>query len=61
MAKCPACEGTFFLDVEELEEGDVISCEECGKDLEVVSTDPLDLEVVEEEESAEDEEGDVET
>jgi alpha-aminoadipate carrier protein LysW len=56
MATCPACEGTFYLDVEELEEGDLVSCEECGVELEVVSTDPLELEVVEEEESKDDEE-----
>jgi alpha-aminoadipate carrier protein LysW len=56
MATCPACEGTFYLDVEELEEGDLVSCEECGVELEVVSTDPLELEVVEEEETKDDEE-----
>ena len=56
MATCPVCEGSFFVDEEEVEEGDVISCEECGAELEVVSTDPLELEAVEDEESKEDEE-----
>ena len=56
MATCPVCEGTFFVDEEEVEEGDVISCEECGAELEVVSAAPLELEAVEEEEAKEDEE-----
>lgn len=56
MATCPVCEGTFYIDMEEVEEGDLISCEECGAELEVVSLDPLELEPVEEEETGEDEE-----
>jgi alpha-aminoadipate carrier protein LysW len=60
MATCPVCEGSFFLDEEELEEGDIISCEECGAELEVVSVNPLELEAVEEEEEPEDEEEDLE-
>jgi alpha-aminoadipate carrier protein LysW len=60
MATCPVCEGTFYLDEEEVEEGDLISCEECGAELEVVSTDPLELEAVEEEDSRDEEEEDTE-
>ncbi|HYM11630.1 MAG TPA: hypothetical protein VEU62_12915 [Bryobacterales bacterium] len=60
MATCPVCEGTFFVDEEEVEEGDLISCEECGVELEVVSLDPLDLEAVEDEEAKEDEEEEAE-
>ena len=56
MATCPVCEGTFYLDEEDVEEGDLINCEECGVELEVVSTDPLELEAVEEEGTGEDEE-----
>jgi alpha-aminoadipate carrier protein LysW len=56
MATCPVCEGTFYLDEEEVEEGDLISCEECGVELEVVSTDPLELEAIEEEEERDEEE-----
>ena len=56
MANCPVCEGTFYLDEEEVEEGDLISCEECGVELEVVSTDPLELEQIEEEEDRDEEE-----
>jgi alpha-aminoadipate carrier protein LysW len=32
-----------------VEEGEVIQCEECGTDLEVVSSDPLELAPVDEE------------
>ena len=60
MATCPVCEGAFYVDEEEVEEGDLISCEECGVELEVVSTDPLELEVVEDEDEDEDEEEDAE-
>jgi alpha-aminoadipate carrier protein LysW len=56
MATCPVCEGTFYVDEEEVEEGDLISCEECGVELEVVSTDPLELEAIEEEEGRDEEE-----
>jgi alpha-aminoadipate carrier protein LysW len=56
MATCPVCEGSFYLDEEEIEEGDLINCEECGAELEVVSTDPLELEAMEEEDGDEEEE-----
>lgn len=60
MATCPVCEGTFYVDEEEVEEGDLISCEECGVELEVVSTDPLELEAVEDEGEDEEEEEEME-
>ena len=60
MATCPVCEGSFFVDEEEVEEGDVLSCEECGVELEVVSVNPLELEVVEDEEGEEEEDTDAE-
>ncbi len=56
MATCPVCEGSFYLDEEEVEEGDLINCEECGAELEVVSTDPLEMEAMEEEDGDEEEE-----
>ena len=59
MVKCPVCEGAIDLDEEDVDEGDSISCDECGADLKVVSTDPLEVESAEEleEEEEEDEEG----
>ena len=57
MVTCPKCEGTIDVDEEDVDEGDSISCDECGADLRVVSTDPLEIESAEdlEEEDEEDE------
>jgi len=62
MVKCPECKGEIDVEEEDLDEGDPLSCDECGADLRVVGTDPLELETAEElaededEEEAEDEE-----
>jgi len=61
MVTCPVCEGEIDIDEEDVDEGDTISCDECGAGLKVVSTDPLELESAEEgEEEDEDEEDFVE-
>lgn len=61
MPHCPECDTDLDLDEEELDEGEVVSCPECGSDFEVVTTHPLELNPVEEydedeEEDARDEE-----
>jgi alpha-aminoadipate carrier protein LysW len=59
MVTCPVCEGAIDVDEEDVDEGDTISCDECGADLKVLSTDPLELEAVnelEEDDEEEDEE-----
>lgn len=57
MVTCPVCEGTIDVDEEDVDEGDTISCDECGADLKVTSTDPLELESAEDlEEEDEDDE-----
>ena len=43
MPICPECENTLDFDVDEVEEGDVVACEECGTEFEVVGIDPLEL------------------
>ena len=55
MVTCPACEGNIDIDEEDVDEGDTISCDECGADLRVVGTDPLELESAEELEEEEEE------
>ena len=61
MVTCPKCEAAIDVDEEDVDEGDTLSCDECGAALKVVSTDPLELESAEEpEEEDEDEEGFVE-
>jgi len=56
MAFCPECETDLDLDEEELEEGDIVSCPECGVVFEVVTTSPLELNPVEELDEDEEEE-----
>ena len=46
---CPECDNPLDIDVDDVEEGEIIQCDECGKDLEVVSSDPLELAPVDEE------------
>ena len=61
MVLCPECETDLDIEEDDVEEGDVVSCSECGSDFEVVTTNPLELNKVEdEEEDDEDEEEDEE-
>ena len=43
MPSCPECESNLDIEMDEVEEGDVISCEECGTEYEVVGVEPLEL------------------
>ena len=54
MVLCPECETDLDLDPEELEEGEVVSCAECGTDFEVVTTEPLELAPVSDDDEDED-------
>lgn len=56
MPSCPECENELNVDVEELDEGDVIACDECGSEYEVVGVDPLELSRVDEDYEEDDEE-----
>lgn len=56
MVTCPVCEGSIDVDEEDVDEGDTISCDECGADLRVVSTDPLEVASSEEAEEEEEDE-----
>jgi len=57
MVQCPECESDLDIEVDEVDEGDIVSCPECGTDFEVITTNPLELKQVEEEEVDDDEEG----
>lgn len=48
MALCPECENPLDFEEDEVEEGEVILCDECGTEFEVVTTEPLELARVEE-------------
>jgi alpha-aminoadipate carrier protein LysW len=43
MPNCPECENGLDIDVDEVEEGDVITCDECGSEYEIVGVEPLEL------------------
>lgn len=43
MPNCPECENELDIELDEVEEGDVVACEECGTEFEVVGVDPLEL------------------
>jgi alpha-aminoadipate carrier protein LysW len=53
MVNCPKCEAVIDVDEEDLDEGDTITCDDCGAELNVTGLDPLDVELAEEEEEEE--------
>lgn len=55
MVTCPVCEGEIDVDEDDVDEGDTISCDECGADLRIVGTDPLEVESAEHSEEEEEE------
>lgn len=44
---CPECSEDVYVDADS-EQGDIISCDECGTDLEIVGLDPIELDISEE-------------
>ena len=48
MVSCPKCDSPIDVEEEELDEGDVLSCDECGASLSVASLHPVELESEEE-------------
>jgi alpha-aminoadipate carrier protein LysW len=54
MVLCPECESDLDVEEDELDEGEILSCTECGSDFEVVSLGPLELTKVSEEDDVED-------
>jgi alpha-aminoadipate carrier protein LysW len=43
MPSCPECENTLNVELDEVEEGDIVTCDECGTEFEVVGVEPLEL------------------
>ena len=43
MPSCPECENDLDVELDEIDEGDVVACEECGTEYEVVGVEPLEL------------------
>jgi alpha-aminoadipate carrier protein LysW len=48
MPSCPECDNNLDIELDEVEEGDVVACDECGTEYEVVGTEPLELARVDE-------------
>ena len=48
MPTCPECESLLDFEPDEVEEGDVVLCDECGTEFEVIATDPLEIVKVDE-------------
>jgi alpha-aminoadipate/glutamate carrier protein LysW len=44
MVNCPVCDAVMDVEEDELDEGDEFTCEECGAEVAVVGTDPLEIE-----------------
>ncbi|MGH9240368.1 MAG: hypothetical protein ACRD3G_20165 [Vicinamibacterales bacterium] len=59
MATCPECEYDE-IDTEDFEEGDTLSCPECGKNLVLLANDELDFADEDDEDLDDDEEEDEE-
>ncbi|KAA6460442.1 hypothetical protein DYQ86_14460 [Acidobacteria bacterium AB60] len=56
MPSCPECESDLDIELDEVEEGDVVACDECGTEYEVVGIEPLELTRVGEEDDEDDDE-----
>jgi len=56
---CPECDNPLDIDVDEVEVGDSVTCDECGTELEIVSSDPLEIAAVDEEGYDDEDEGPV--
>jgi alpha-aminoadipate carrier protein LysW len=44
---CPDCEADVHVDIDS-DKGDVVTCDECGSQLEIVGLDPVELDIAEE-------------
>jgi alpha-aminoadipate carrier protein LysW len=56
MPTCPECDVAIDIEEDEIEEGQFVDCPECGAELEVVSTNPVQLDLVKDDEEKDDEE-----
>lgn len=54
MVNCPECDSVLDVEEEDLDEGDQLTCEECGSTLTVTSTSPLEIESADEDDEEED-------
>ncbi len=50
---CPECEADVHVDTD-ADKGEITTCDECGTELEIVGLDPVELDIAEEDEDADD-------
>ncbi len=60
MVYCPECENDLDIEEDEVDEGEIVSCAECGTDFEVVTVNPVELKPVEDEDVEEEAEEEAE-
>ncbi len=58
MVNCPECDAAIDVDEDELDEGDTLTCEECGATLTVAGLSPLELEAADDLDEDDDEDED---
>ncbi len=58
MVNCPLCAAALDFDEEELDEGDELTCDECGEMVRVSSKEPLELAGVADDDDDDDDESD---
>ena len=46
MPTCPECDAMIDIEEDQIEEGQTVECPECGAELEVVSTEPIELDIL---------------
>jgi alpha-aminoadipate carrier protein LysW len=54
---CPECEADVHVDTD-ADKGETVQCEDCGVQLEVVGLDPVELDIVDEEDPDDDDDDD---
>jgi DNA-directed RNA polymerase subunit M/transcription elongation factor TFIIS len=55
MVNCPKCDAVLDVEEEDLDEGDALSCDECGATLTVTGTSPVEISSDDETEDEDDE------
>jgi len=55
MVSCPKCDAPIDVEEEDLDEGDILSCDECGSSLSVLSVNPVELESEDDKDDEDDE------
>ena len=55
MVTCPKCDSDIDVEEDELDEGDALTCDECGGTVKVLGLDPLELEAEDDDDDEEEE------